>query len=156
MSHLFGIRHKTVDRYLDLLEKGFVIKRIGGFSRNLRKEVTSKNKYYFYDNGIRNAVVSQFNQLTDRNDVGILFENFLMVERIKKCSYDNIFHSFYYWRTYDGKEIDIIEEGGGKLRGLEIKWSEKRKISAPKDWLSNYKDASFQIINRENYLDYIL
>src|SRR4030042_571000 len=101
---------KTVGRYLDIFEKAFVIKRVGGFSRNLMKEIVSKAKYYFLDNGIRNTVISQFNPIDSRNDIGILWENFMVTERIKKYGYQNIYGSFYFWRTYDGQEIDLIEE----------------------------------------------
>lgn len=147
---------KTVARYLDILEKGFVIRRIGGFSRNLRKEIVSKAKYYFLDNGIRNAVISQFNPLDARNDVGILWENFLVVERIKKCSYQDIYGTFYFWRTYDGQEIDLVEEREGKLFGYEFKWSDKKKEKVPKDWLISYDNAEFEVISRSNYLEFIL
>lgn len=147
---------KTVGKYMDLLEKSFVIKKVGGFSRNLRKEISKKPKYYFWDNGVRNAVISQFNALADRNDAGALFENFIVSELMKKRSYEDIFNTFYFWRTYDGKEIDLIEEGGGKLLAYEIKWSENKKVLAPKDWQSNYPEADFKVINRENYLDFLL
>jgi hypothetical protein len=147
---------KTVGRYLDIFEKAFVIKRIGGFSRNLRKEIVSKAKYYFLDNGIRNAVISQFNSIDSRNDVGILWENFVAVERLKKCAYQDMYGSFYFWRTYDGQEIDMVEEREGMLYGYEFKWSERKKRKAPKDWKGTYRNAEFMIINRENYLDYIL
>jgi len=147
---------KTVDRYLDLLEKTFVIKRITGYSRNLRKEITSKAKYYFIDNGIRNGVIRMYNSLGYRNDAGMLLENFVVMERIKKHAYEmKAPVSFYFWRTYDGKEIDLVEERNGKLYGYEIKWSEK-KTHRIMDWLHSYKDAELKIINRENYLNYIL
>lgn len=145
---------KTVDRYLDILEKAFVIKRVGGFSRNLRKEIVSKNKYYFLDNGVRNAVISQFNNLENRNDVGMLWENFIFSERLKKRSYKNIRGTSYFWRTYDQKEIDLVEEREGKLFGYEIKW-EVKKIKPPKDWLETYQNASYEIISKENYLQFI-
>ncbi len=146
---------KTVDRYLDILEKAFVLKRIGGFRRNLRKEISGKAKYYFYDNGVRNAVISQFNSLNNRDDVGPLFENFIAMERLKNNIYTERSGLSYFWRTYDGQEIDLIEERSGKLFGFEIKWSSKRKGRVPKDWLENYKKAQYKIINRENYLDFI-
>ncbi len=147
---------KTVGRYLDIFEKAFVIKRIGGFSRNLRKEIVSKAKYYFLDNGIRNAVISQYNSIDSRNDVGILWENFVAVERLKKCAYQDMYGSFYYWRTYDGQEFDMVEEREGVLYGYEFKWSERKKRKVPKDWKGTYRNAEFMTINRENYLDYIL
>jgi len=147
---------KTVGRYLDLFEKAFVIKRIGGFSRNLRSEVVSKAKYYFLDNGIRNAVISQFNPIDTRNDIGQLWENFLVTERLKKCAYMEIYGSFYFWRTYGGQEVDLVEEREGRLLGYEFKWSEKKKGKKPKDWLKTYSNADFQTINRDNYLEFIV
>jgi len=146
---------KTVARYLDILEKAFVLKRIGGFSRNLRKEISSKAKYYFYDNGVRNAIISQFNSLTNRDDIGPLFENFVVMERMKDNAYQKRFGSSYFWRTYDGQEIDLIEERSGKLYGFEIKWSPKAKTKIPKDWLKKGEDAEYKVINNKNYLDFI-
>ena len=146
---------KTVDRYLDILEKAFVLKRIGGFSRNLRKEVFTKAKYYFYDNGIRNAIISQFNTLRNRNDIGALFENFVVMERLKRNTYKEIPGNSYFWRTYDGQEIDLVEERNGKLYAFEIKWSDKAKTKIPKDWSKNYKNSQYKIIDRENYLDFV-
>lgn len=147
---------KTVGRYIDIFEKAFIIRRIGGFSRNLRKEIVSKAKYYFLDNGIRNGVISQYNPLNSRNDTGLLWENFLASERLKKCAYQDLYGSFYFWRTYEGHEIDWVEERDGRLFGYEFKWSEKRKDKAPKDWLGTYANAEYKIINTENYLDFIL
>lgn len=146
---------QTVDRYLDLLEKNFVIKRIYGFSRNLRKEIRSKCKYYFFDNGIRNAVIMQFNPLADRNDVGLLFENFMVMERFKINAYLPRYCSTYFWRTYSGQEIDFVEERDGKLFGYEFKWN-KKKVSVPKDWKTAYANSEFEVIDKENYLDFIL
>lgn len=147
---------KTVGRYLDIFEKAFVIRRVGGLSRNLRKEVATKAKYYFWDNGIRNAIISQYNPLDSRNDTGALWENFIVTERLKKCEYEGIHGSFYFWRTYDGQELDIVEERDGRLYGYEIKWSEKRRVKTPRDWLKSYKNAEFAVINRNNYMDFIL
>jgi predicted AAA+ superfamily ATPase len=147
---------KTVGRYLDIFEKAFVIKRIGGFSRNLRNEVVTKAKYYFLDNGIRNAIITMFNPLVSRNDVGQLWENFLVVERIKKYAYQSLYGTFYFWRTYDGQELDFLEERDGKLSGYEFKWSQLKRHKQPKLWLNEYKDATFSIINQENYLDFVL
>lgn len=147
---------KTVGRYLDLLEKSFIIHRLTAFSRNLRSEITSKSKYYFLDNGIRNAVISQFNTFDSRNDIGQLWENFLMTERLKKRSYLNIHGYSYFWRTYKQREIDLVEERNGKLFPYEFKWSEKNKFSAPKDWLSSYPQAEkLSVITPNNYLDFI-
>jgi uncharacterized protein len=146
---------KTVGKYLDILEKAFVLKRLGGFSRNLRKEIVGKSKYYFYDTGIRNAVISQFNSLKDRNDTGALFENFIAMERFKDIAYKNRIGSSYFWRTYDGQEIDLVEEKSGQLNGFEIKWSPKKTQKVPKDWIENYDNSSYKIINNQNYLKFI-
>lgn len=149
--------HKdTVARYLDLLEKAFVIVNVRGFSRNLRKEVTKNSRYYFYDNGVRNALINNFNPLKMRNDVGSLWENFLVMERLKRQSYAGIFSNNYFWRTYDQKEIDWVEMREGKLFGYEIKWGREEKSKARNEWLKTYKEAEFQVVNPENYLDFIL
>jgi uncharacterized protein len=146
---------KTVGRYLDILEKAFVIIRVGGFSRNLRNEVTSKAKYYFLDNGVRNAVIGQYNLLNSRNDIGALWENFVVAERLKKRSYTGIYGTFHFWRTYDGKEIDYVEERDGGLFGFECKWSLKKQEKPPKKWLESYPNAAFSVITPDNYLDFI-
>lgn len=147
---------KTVSRYLDLLEKAFIITRLNGFSRNLRSEITNKSKYYFLDNGIRNGVISQFNDLTSRNDVGQLWENFIIIERMKLRAYHSIYGQAYFWRTYEQKEIDLIEERDNKLFPFECKWSTKNRVNIPHDWLANYPDADpLQVINPDNYLDIV-
>jgi len=145
----------TVDRYLDLLEKTFVIFRLTGFSRNLRKEITKNHRYYFTDNGIRNALINSFNPLTMRNDIGMLWENYIVGERIKKQKYMEIFANNYFWRTYDQKEIDFVEERDGKLFGYEMKW-EPKKIKGPGEWKTAYPESEFQVIHWENYLDFII
>jgi predicted AAA+ superfamily ATPase len=147
---------KTIGRYLDIFEKAFIIKRINGFSRNLRKEITSKAKYFFLDNGIRNAVISQFNMPEDRDDNGRLWENFIIAERMKKCALLDIYGDHYFWRTYDGQELDWVEEREGKLFGYEMKYSLKKKKKIPGNWIKNYRNAEYHIITLENYLDFIL
>jgi predicted AAA+ superfamily ATPase len=154
-GHL-GVDAKTVQRYLDLLEKAFVVIRVSGFSRNLRDEITQKAKYYFFDNGIRNAVVAQFNRLDQRNDVGSLWENFIFVERMKRRAYTSLYANVYFWRTYDQQEIDLVEEREGQLFGYECKWSPRRAVSPPKRWVSAYPDAEFAAITTDNYLEFIL
>jgi len=146
---------KTVGRYLDILEKGFVVVRVGGFSRNLRNEVTSKAKYYFLDNGVRNAVIGQYNLLDARNDTGALWENFVVAERLKKRSYRGIYGTFHFWRTYDGQEIDYVEERDGGLFGFECKWSSKRRDKPPKKWRGSYPEAQFERVTPDNYLDFV-
>ncbi len=147
---------KTVQKYIDLLEKTFVIKKIEGFSGNMRKVVTSKSKYYFIDNGIRNAVISNFNPMNLRNDIGMLWENFFVMERIKKLTYDRIMPvSFHFWRTYDGQEIDLIEIIDGKITAYEIKWN-KKKIKIPAKWKENFLDSKFIHLTRDNFLYFLL
>ncbi len=155
LANTLKIDAKTVNRYLDLLEKSFIIVRLGGFSRNLRNEINSKAKYYFLDNGVRNAVITQYSDLENRDDIGQLFENFIISERIKKCSYDKIYGSRYFWRNYEGKEIDLLEEREGKIFAYEFKWS-KTNSSAPKDFMNNYENSEYNTINKNNYLDFII
>lgn len=146
---------KTVDKYLDLLEKAFVIKPLGGFSRNMRSEVNQKKKYYFFDLGIRNAIISNFNKLELRNDVGALWENFLFMERLKKLSYTKTPYNLYFWRTYQQKEIDLIQETNGTLFAYEFKWG-KKDAKPPKLFLETYENSVFEVINRANFLDFCL
>jgi predicted AAA+ superfamily ATPase len=150
-----GMSKNTVERYLDLLEKVFVIFRLGGFSRNLRKEITKSSRYYFYDSGVRNAVVGMFNPLKLRDDAGRIWENYIVSEMRKHREYQRRSSRFYFWRTYDKKEIDLVVEEGGKLSGYEIKWKQSR-ATPPKDWSENYPQATFEILQRDNYLNYIL
>ncbi|RMD86016.1 MAG: ATP-binding protein, partial [Calditrichaeota bacterium] len=141
-----GMSKNTVERYLDLLEKVFVIFRLTGFSRNLRKEITKNHRYFFYDLGVRNALIGNFNPLTMRNDAGQLWENYIICERIKRQEYLLEFSRFYFWRTYDKKEIDLVEERQGKLYGYEIKWGPGNRKNA-KHWLNSYPEASYKMIN---------
>lgn len=144
----------TVEKYLDLLEQVFVLVNIRGFSRNLRSEITKTSRYYFYDAGIRNAVINNFNLLGSRNDTGELWENYLVIERIKKQQYHQIWSNNYFWRTYDQKEIDWIEEREGKLFAFEFKWKNKT-TKVPKLWINTYPESSFEVIDPENYLSFI-
>ncbi len=155
ISRTVGADVKTVARYLDVLEKMFVIKKVLGFSRNLRNEISKKSKYYFLDNGVRNAVISQFNGLSLRNDVGQLWENFIFMELVKQSIFIDSLDHFYFWRTHTGTEIDIIKESNGKIFAYECKWS-GGKATPPNLWRATYPNASFQIVNRENYLDLLL
>lgn len=154
LGRQLSIDTKTVARYLDILEKGFVIYNLRGFSRNLRKEITKKSKYFFYDNGIRNALIANFNSIPLRNDIGGLWENFLFIERIKRQSYLSIATNNYFWRTWDKKEIDFLEEREGNLFGYEFKWGSKLP-APPKDWLDAYPNAHYEVINQQNYLNFI-
>lgn len=143
-----------VEKYLDLLEKMFIIINIRGFSRNLRKEISKTSKYYFVDLGLRNALIRNFNPLSLRSDKGALFENFCIIERIKSFANSRQAANFYFWRTYDQKEIDLIEERQGKLFGFEFKYS-KVKTKIPKEFLQTYPNSQIEIINQDNYLDFV-
>ncbi|NOX86942.1 MAG: ATP-binding protein [Chlorobi bacterium] len=149
------VSRNTVARYLDLLEKTFIIFRHNGYSQNLRKEFAKSPRYYFWDNGIRNAIILNFNSLNYRDDIGKLWENYCISERKKMNHYRQRFLNYYFWRTYDQKEIDLIEESDGKLDGFEMKWKQG-KTKIPKEFLKTYKNSSFQVITPENYLDFIL
>ena len=155
LANSLGIAKQSVERYISLLEKAFIIKRIGGFSKNLRSEVTKSSRFFFLDTGIRNAVINNFNPLSGRNDVGMLWENFMVMERIKKQHYERTFSNNYFWRTYSQQEIDFVEERGGKLYGYEFKFG-KAKARAPKQWLSAYPNASFQVVTPNNFLEFLV
>ncbi|MCF6352995.1 MAG: ATP-binding protein [Cyclobacteriaceae bacterium] len=154
-NNLKGISRNTVESYLDLLSKVFIIYKVRGFSRNLRKEIAKSSRWYFYDNGIRNALIRNFNKLNVRNDIGELWENYLMAERIKYNAYNRKLINYYFWRTYDKQEIDLIEEEAEGLRAYEFKWNPKKKIKAPGGWSKTYSEASFEVISKDNYLDFI-
>jgi len=145
---------KTVIRYIDLLKQGFIIFEIGAFSKNLRKEVVKNKKYYFWDMGIRNALLGSFTPLETRGDIGFLWENFLAVKRTKKTHYENKTVQTYFWRTYDNAEIDWIEVNDQKISAYEFKWRSK-KSKTPKSFLENYKEK-VAVINKNNYLNFIV
>jgi len=155
LGRKLGLSTDTVISYIDLLEKVFVIYRLPGFSRNLRKEITKNKKVYFYDTGIRNAVIEDFSLPEKRPDIGAIWENFIISERIKRNTYKRAHAKSYFWRTYTGAELDYIEESSGKLSGFEIKWK-KKKAKVPKSWAENYENANFEMINAENYQDFLL
>jgi predicted AAA+ superfamily ATPase len=147
-----ALNHKTVERYLDLLEKVFVIFKVGGFSRNLRKEIVKNSRFYFFDIGVRNSLIQNFNDLSLRNDVGQLWENFLVVERRKVNQSVGRMVNSYFWRTYDQKEIDCIEEYGGKIYGYEFKWQNgEMRHTTQKEFLNAYPGSELSIINRDNF-----
>ncbi len=153
-THL-GMTRNTVDRYLDLLEKAYVVYSRQGFSRNLRKEVTKSRRYYFYDNGLRNGLINNFNPLSLRQDTGALWENYVVVERMKHNLYTGRLVESRFWRTYDQQEIDLVEEWGGRLEAAEMKWSGRAGVRAPGGWRKAYPDSSFRVVHPGNYLDFI-
>lgn len=151
LANLCGTSAITIERYLDLLEKSFVIFKLGSFSKNLRNELKKSRKYYFYDLGIRNAVLNNFVRLEQRTDIGALWENFCVAEYIKTLEYSGQSSNLYFWRTYDGAEVDLIEEREGKLFTFEFKWNENKKASLPKSFSEEYAVAEFTVINRRNF-----
>jgi predicted AAA+ superfamily ATPase len=153
--NLKGISRNTIESYLDLLSKVFIIYPVKGFSRNLRKEISKSNRWYFYDNGIRNALIRNYNPLNLRNDQGQLWENYLMAERMKVNAYLKRRVNTYFWRTYDQQEIDLIEESGIDLSAFEFKWK-INKVKIPAAWKNNYPSTTFEVIHNENYLNFVL
>jgi predicted AAA+ superfamily ATPase len=149
-----SIDKKTVERYIDILEKCFIIFKVGALSRNLRNEISRGVKIYFYDLGIRNSLIQNYNKMDIRNDVGGLWENFCILERLKHCHYNDIRANIYFWRTYTQKEIDYIEEREGKFFAYEIKWG-KAKIGNPMEFINAYKGSQFEVIDKDNYLRFV-
>ncbi|MFH1561490.1 MAG: ATP-binding protein [Patescibacteria group bacterium] len=150
-----GMGKETVSRYIDLLEKSNIVFRLKGLSRNLRKEIVKMDKVYFFDLGIRNILIDNLKPLKDRNDIGQLWENFLIVERMKLLAYTRNSGSIYFWRTYTGAELDYVEEKAGRLSGFEFKHGDKNG-KVPASWVKTYPKAEYQCINRTNYLDFVL
>jgi predicted AAA+ superfamily ATPase len=146
---------KTVERYLDLLEKCFILYNLRGFSRNLRNEVTKKGKYYFYDTGLRNAAIRNYNPLNLRNDAGALWENFMVMERLKARSYGGISARDYFWRTWEKKDINLLEEYDGHLHAYEFEWSPKKTAKVPGLFKETYPDSSFVVVSPENFLEWV-
>lgn len=149
-----GMSKNTVEKYLDLLEKTFVLKKVNGFSRNLRKEIAKSSRWYFWDNGVRNAVLGDFRAINDRQDKGELWENYLLTERLKMQSYTHQVKDYYFWRTYDQQEIDWIEEANGAIEAFEFKW-QTNKVKAPEAFSKAYPDAKFEVITKENYFEFV-
>jgi hypothetical protein len=149
-----GMSADTVLSYIDLLEKAFVVFRLGGFSRNLRKEITQKDKVYFYDNGVRNALIEDVKEWELRGDKGALWENFLVSERAKYNSYRGFHGGSWFWRTHTGAEVDYVEECDGQLDGFEFKLREQ-EAKQPASWAITYPEASFKTIHPGNYLEFV-
>ncbi len=155
LSQELEMSRDAVIHYLDLLEKSFVIYRLQGYSKNLSKEVRKKDKYYFYDLGIRNMLIEDFRPIEKRQDVGAIWENFIIMERIKYMRYKGDRSKFYFWRVYTGGEVDFVEVLGKQINGLEIKYGDK--IPKPsKTWVDTYPQAKYTVVNRDNFLDFVL
>jgi predicted AAA+ superfamily ATPase len=155
LGNTLQLDRNTVERYLDLFSKVFIIFKVGGYSNNLRKEVSKSTKWYFYDNGLRNALIDDFKPITARQDIGSLWENYIISERLKRDSYLKKIKQYYFWRTYDQQEIDWIEVENTKISAFEMKWKES-KVSAPKAFAKAYPEAGFIVINQESYRDFII
>lgn len=151
-----GVSRLTIIKYIDLLEKSFILFSLRSFSHNPRKELSKSIKIYFYDLGIRNTLIQNHNSLKFRNDVGALWENFLIMERIKFGAYHQIYSNKYFWRTYQQSEIDYIEEREGKLFAYEFKWNSEKKVKIPKYWQDTYKNSEFEVVSPKNYLNFVL
>lgn len=156
LGNSLNLHKDTVAKYLDLLTKVFVLYLVDGFSRNLRKEITKMSRWYFFDNGVRNAIINNLNDISLRNDQGELWENYVLSERIKRQHYDNMLVTNYFWRTYQKQEIDWIEEREGKIFACEMKWSSKKKVKPPKTFVDAYPDSEFSVINPNNYLEWVM
>jgi len=155
LGRTVGLDNETVENYIILLEQSFVIYRLPSFSRNLRNELKQSRKIYFYDNGIRNALIGNYNGIELRNDIGYLWENFIITERMKFIHYHQIYCNRYFWRTHAQQEIDYIEERDGNLFAYEFKWNTHKKVKIPKSFLTAYPNAVTKIITPENYYEFI-
>lgn len=155
LSQLCGLDAKTVEKYIVLLEQAFIVFRLGSFSRNLRTELKKSRKIYFYDNGIRNALIANFNQIENRADSGALWENFLVSERIKYLEYNQKWVNYWFWRTKEQQEIDFIEESDGQLTAYEFKWNLKAKVKIPSSFHNTYPHAQFKVIDRDNFENFL-
>ncbi|MFN9711149.1 MAG: ATP-binding protein, partial [Bacteroidota bacterium] len=156
LSNLIALDIKTIEKYINLLEQAFIIFRVGSFSRNLRSELKKSRKIYFYDNGIRNALIANFTQIETRADLGALWENFLMSERKKYLEYHSKWVNTWYWRTKEQQELDYLEEEDGKLSAYEFKWNAKAKNKPPKVFLNIYPDSKYNIIHSGNVEEFLL
>lgn len=154
LASQLGMSKNTVEKYLDLLTKVFVLFKLEGYSKNLRKEVSKNSKWYFYDNGIRNAVIGNYLPIEQRDDLGKLWENYMIMERIKHNQLRDENVDIYFWRTYDHQEIDLVESCNGKLSGYEFKWMPKA-TKAPVAWIKAYPDADFQVVDSSNFFNFV-
>lgn len=151
LANMLGIDKETVEGYISLLEKCFVVFRLDSFSRNLRNEIKKGKKVYFYDNGVRNAVLSNFAPLELRNDVGALWENLMVSERVKHNAYAGSYAQLYFWRTHDQKEIDLIELEDGIINAYAFKWSAKKRVTPPSSFINTYQNVRFSVVSPENF-----
>ena len=156
LGQLCGLDNKTVERYITVLEQAFVIFRLGSYSRNLRNELKASRKIYFVDNGVRNSIIADYRPLELRDDIGKLWENFLVSERIKRNRYSEVYANSWFWRTHQQQEIDYIEELDGGLCAYEFKWSPSAKTKRATAFLTAYPGSGFQVVHRENFDEFLL
>ena len=155
LAQMVNADKNTVSKYIDILQKGYIIFKLGSFSRNLRNEIKKNKKIYFYDNGIRNMVIGNFNPLDLRTDKSALWENFLISERVKQIEYKQSLAHTYFWRTKQQQEVDFVEENSGKIYGYEFKWNNRRKIKLPKTFIDAY-NAESKVIDRKNFREFVV
>lgn len=157
LASLLGVDGKTVERYIFLLEQVFVIFRLPSLKRNPRSEVSRLRKVYFYDLGVRNSLIQNFNDLNLRTDTGALWENFCIIERMKHKDYHQQFANYYFWRSYDKQEVDFVEESGGSLNGFEFKWQKpERSTKTPPGFINSYPEATYDVIHKENFEQFVV
>jgi predicted AAA+ superfamily ATPase len=156
LGQLCGLDGKTVEKYVTVLEQYYIIFRLGSFSHNLRNELKTSKKIYFYDNGIRNAIIDDFSRVENRFDTGALWENYIIAERRKKLEYDTMWRNNGFWRTTGQKEIDYIEEGDGEIHAFEFKWNRSAKYKTPKKFSKNYRESVFSIVTPDNLEEFLL
>ncbi|MBC8321477.1 MAG: ATP-binding protein [Bacteroidetes bacterium] len=155
LSQTVGVNKITIQKYIDILEKCYIVFLLNSFSRNLRNEIKRNRKVYFYDNGLRNMIIGNFNQIKLRTDIGALWENFLISERVKQNKYKDTFSRIYFWRTKQKQEIDFVEEKDGKIFGYEFKWKAKSKIKLPETFVKTYS-AETKVIDRNNFREFVI
>lgn len=155
LSQTIGADIQTIEKYIDMLEKAFIVFRLYGLSRNLRNEIKKSRKIYFYDNGVRNAIIGNFSAVSSRSDVGALWENYFISERKKFLAYSNDYSNLYFWRTHAQQEIDYIEEKDGILKAFEIKWNPLKKVKFPSSFLKAYPDNQTFIVNPDNFGEFL-
>lgn len=155
LAQLVGVDKNTISNYIDLLEKGFVLFRLGSFSGNIRNEIKINHKIYFYDVGIRNAAIGNFSAIENRTDICGLWENFLIAERMKQIAYSGHIQSCYFWRTKQQQEIDWVKEIGGEIKGFEFKWNPNSKVRIPKKFMETY-NVEVKVYTLENFRDFVV
>ncbi len=155
LGRLIGLSSATIQRYVDLLEKSYVLFHLRSYSRNVRSELKKSRKIYFYDNGVRNALVSDYKSLSLRSDVGALWENYLISERLKHNAYNVFYGKSYFWRTQQQQEVDYIEEYDGALHAFEFKWNPAKHPRLPETFAKNYPEHTFEVVSPENYMDFV-